>query len=501
MTDSARPRRLWWLASFRFQLALILGLLGALFFVNATITFAYLTQHEADGRVINIAGRQRMLLEQIAFEAHVLDHDPDEARQAIAATAQEFEASLSDLRDRNSARGLPPAPPHIKSALDGVAADWASARARIDVILAASAGSQELASAIEELTAAIPGLIAGSDRVVQQYEDAFAAKVQRVQIATIVLAVIGGLSAFSGWWFALRPFLGHLGRLAEGAARFGRGELGHHVTIASEWKRRIGEALEQNRFVLHCQRIVDLRTRDVHAYELLLRMKDERGGLLAPSAFLDVAERFGLIGNIDLWVVRQALRLIADQAARGRILRLAVNLSARVLTDDRLLQALRREIATSDADPSNLCLEITETAAISDIRRAQEFVSALREMGCRFALDDFGSGFSSFYQLKNLPVDIVKIDSGFIRHLDQSPSDQHIVRAIVEVAHGLGKRTVAESIENAETVRILSRLGVDYGQGYHLGMPVPICVGLPCDGGDGGRELEAEAMPEGVEAA
>jgi EAL domain-containing protein (putative c-di-GMP-specific phosphodiesterase class I) len=239
------------------------------------------------------------------------------------------------------------------------------------------------------------------------------------------------------------------------------------------WKQRIVDALERDRFVLYAQPIVSVRTRGVHEYELLLRMLDDDGRALLPVEFIGVAERFGLITEIDRWVVRQAVRLLGDQGRLGAQTRLAVNLSGHAFEDAELLPLIRRELAVRNVRPDFLTLEVTETAAIADMDRAEMFIGSLKKLGCRFALDDFGVGFSSFSHLKQLPVDYLKIDGSFIRELPSDEADQHLVRAMVDVARGLGKETIAEFVQDEATMKLLQELGVDYGQGFYLGRPSP----------------------------
>jgi len=238
-------------------------------------------------------------------------------------------------------------------------------------------------------------------------------------------------------------------------------------------KQRISDALERDRFVLYVQPIVHLRRRETSEYEVLIRMLDERGELVPPAEFLDIAERFGLINEIDRWVLRHAIRLLGEQRRLGRSAGLAVNLSGHAFDDDDLLPLIRRELIQRDVRPELLTLEVTESAAIADLGRAQKFIASLRSLGCRFALDDFGVGFSSFSHLKHLPVDILKIDGSFIRDLPRDEVDQHLVKAIVDVARCLDRRTTAEFVQDEETVELLRQIGVDYGQGYHLGRPAP----------------------------
>jgi diguanylate cyclase (GGDEF)-like protein/PAS domain S-box-containing protein len=244
------------------------------------------------------------------------------------------------------------------------------------------------------------------------------------------------------------------------------------IQARMHWVERIRDALEDERFVLHAQPILDLHTDRIAQYELLIRMLDDHGDLIPPAAFLQVAERFDLVQEIDRWVARKALELIAEHAASG--LRLTVNLSGRTLTDDRLLEDLQEGIARTGADPGCLTFEVTETAAVANIHLAREFAERLREIGCRFALDDFGAGFGSFYYLKHLPFDYLKIDGEFVSNCLSNRTDQLVIRAVVDIAQGLGKQTVAEFAADEELVRFLRSQGVDYAQGFHVGRPQPL---------------------------
>jgi EAL domain-containing protein (putative c-di-GMP-specific phosphodiesterase class I) len=200
-------------------------------------------------------------------------------------------------------------------------------------------------------------------------------------------------------------------------------------------------------------------------------MLDEKGKLILPSQFLGIAERFGLIHEIDRWVVCKSIRLVEKLQQNGKPTCLEVNLSGKSLMDTELLPLIKRELAAANVDPVNLIFEITETSCIENIATAQNFISSLKNLGCHFALDDFGIGFSSFNYLKHLPVDCLKIDGSFIHNLSRDSVDQQIVRAIVEVARGLGKKTIAEFVEDGETVNLLREFGVNYAQGYHIGKP------------------------------
>lgn len=240
-----------------------------------------------------------------------------------------------------------------------------------------------------------------------------------------------------------------------------------------DWLRVIREALENDNFVLYAQPILDLRTNRIVRYEILLRLRDREGNIIPPGAFLDVAEQFGLSGDIDRWVLGKVLDVLADSSL-GKELSFAVNLSPRSLTDPELLAMISGKESLTLIGPVRLVLEITETAAIYNIHVAKDFLRTLRTQGYEFALDDFGKGFSSFYQLKNLDVDYLKIDGSFVRNLSKDPVDKHLVTAMVTLAGGLGKQTIAEFVEDEETLEILRSIGVDCAQGFHIGRPRPL---------------------------
>ena len=238
---------------------------------------------------------------------------------------------------------------------------------------------------------------------------------------------------------------------------------------------RIRRALEEDRLILYCQPILDLSTNEIYRYELLLRLPDEdKGEPLPPSAFLYGAERFGLIQSIDGWVVRRAIALIAEHTRAGHKLVLNVNLSGKSIGDRKLVALIEEALEESGIDPARLTFELTETAAIANVEDARAFATRLRARGCQFALDDFGAGFGSFYYLKNFPFDYLKIDGDFIRSLATSPMDRLVVEAIVSIARGMDKKTVAEFVADEETARLLRDMGVDCAQGYHIGMPRPV---------------------------
>jgi diguanylate cyclase (GGDEF)-like protein/PAS domain S-box-containing protein len=240
------------------------------------------------------------------------------------------------------------------------------------------------------------------------------------------------------------------------------------------WTERVRQATERGLFILACQPIVNLEKDETTQYEVLLRMRDDGGGLVEPRAFLATAERFGLIGGIDRWVTQQAVRLIEAHNRQGRELILEVNLSGKTMTDDRFPDDVKRQIASARIDPASLVFEVTETAAVADIEHARRFAQSLAKLGCKFALDDFGAGYASFYYLKHLPISYLKIDGEFVRDLPRSRTDQLIVKALVEVCEGLEIKTVAEFVADQETLDIVRDLGVDFAQGYLFGKPEPV---------------------------
>jgi diguanylate cyclase (GGDEF)-like protein/PAS domain S-box-containing protein len=251
------------------------------------------------------------------------------------------------------------------------------------------------------------------------------------------------------------------------------------------WAERVRRAVQGGLFKLYCQPIVDLATDSTSQWELLLRLPGEGGELILPAQFLYTAERSGLILAVDRWVLRQAMQLIADRRDAGREVRLEVNLSGRSVGDPELLVLIESELKARAIDPASLVLEVTETAAIANMDRARNFATRLQALGCGFALDDFGAGFGSFYYLKHIPFDYVKIDGEFIRNLPTSSTDQLILDSIVQMSKGLGTRTIAEFVGDHETVKLLKEHGVDYAQGYHLGKPRPISEALMCSSGSG----------------
>jgi diguanylate cyclase (GGDEF)-like protein/PAS domain S-box-containing protein len=240
------------------------------------------------------------------------------------------------------------------------------------------------------------------------------------------------------------------------------------------WVDQIRRGLDEERFVLYCQPIMHLASNQVTQWELLLRLVGDDGEIIPPAAFIPTAERFGLIQEIDRWVVSKAIEALDTYRDRPGGVRFEVNVSGKSMSDPQLLELVERELSERAVDPSNLVFEITETAAIANMEEARAFADHLTELGCRFALDDFGAGFSSFYYLKYLPLNYLKIDGDFIKGLVSSATDQLVVQSMVDIARGMGMKTIAEFVEGPETAEMLHAKGVDYSQGYYHGRPRPV---------------------------
>lgn len=238
-------------------------------------------------------------------------------------------------------------------------------------------------------------------------------------------------------------------------------------------KERIQNALAENRFEPWFQPIMDLSDNKIHHYEALARMRNGDGTILLPGSFIETAEIFGLVGAIDRSIMEKTLQLHADIHRWGQELSFSINLSGKDLEDRELLAFLQSLISEKGVDPDHLIFEITETAAIHDMARALRFIAGLKSLGCLFSLDDFGVGFTSFVYLKEMQVDYIKIDGSFIKNLPRNQNDRLIVKAITDVARGMGIRTIAEFVSEEQTIDLLKQLRVDYAQGYAVGKPAP----------------------------
>jgi diguanylate cyclase (GGDEF)-like protein/PAS domain S-box-containing protein len=244
------------------------------------------------------------------------------------------------------------------------------------------------------------------------------------------------------------------------------------------WATRVREMLEHDRFQLVYQPIVSTENSMVMDYEVLVRMVCDDGQIILPGGFMPAAERFGLIHSVDRWIVRRAIQQLAHLHVNGHRTSFSINLSGKAFEDATLLPMIRDLLTDSGLDPTWVTFEITETAAIANLTAAEEFITSLKDIGCQFALDDFGSGFSSFAYLKHLPVDKLKIDGGFVKGMAHSSVDQAMVESMNQIAHALGKQTVAECVENETTLHMLKEMGIDLAQGNYIGRPSPIPVSM-----------------------
>lgn len=245
------------------------------------------------------------------------------------------------------------------------------------------------------------------------------------------------------------------------------------------WVSRLTQAIESDRLVLYYQDIVPvIPDADAgHHFEVLVRMLDDQGGVIPPDRFLPAAERYGLAVSLDRWVISHSFMWYdryTSSTTLSQPLRMSLNLSGASITDDKFLKFIIGSIRYHNIQPEAICFEITETAAIANLDAAIEFMQELKKLGCRFALDDFGSGLSSFAYLKALPVDYLKIDGGFVKHMDTDALDCAMVRSIHQVGSVIGVKTIAEFVENDQILRKLAEIGVDYAQGYGIAKPAPL---------------------------
>ncbi|HXC60530.1 MAG TPA: EAL domain-containing protein [Steroidobacteraceae bacterium] len=241
----------------------------------------------------------------------------------------------------------------------------------------------------------------------------------------------------------------------------------------TQWAARISAALDEGRFELYRMPIMPLQAKEEgEHYEILVRMRDEAGKIISPDHFIAAAERYNITPAIDRWVLENTLRwLVSEADERERLLMCAINLSGQSLGDDKFLPFVIEQFQKSGLDASKICFEITETAAVASFSQANRFIKSLKELGCKFSLDDFGTGLSSFGYLKHFPVDYLKIDGSFVRGILTDPIDREMVRSINEIGHLTGKLVIAEFAENQEIIQTLASLGVDYAQGYGIAQP------------------------------
>ncbi|MGI9221582.1 MAG: EAL domain-containing protein [Woeseiaceae bacterium] len=250
-----------------------------------------------------------------------------------------------------------------------------------------------------------------------------------------------------------------------------------------KWVSRISRAVEEDRLELFFQPIIGIGQKNGESkghYELLLRMRDEDGELVSPDQFIPAAERYNLMSTLDRWVIREALANLADRSGESNArYTIAINLSGTSLSEDRFLDDVIAELQKQKLPKGAICFEITETAAISNLARVIHFMQSLKALGCKFSLDDFGSGLSSFTYLKNLPVDYLKIDGQFIRNVADDSVDESMVKAISEVGHAMGIETIAERVETKQVLEKLGALGVEFAQGYYIARPTSVASFAP----------------------
>lgn len=264
-------------------------------------------------------------------------------------------------------------------------------------------------------------------------------------------------------------------------AEEGDKELHRHME-AMRWQHGLRDALTNDRFFLVWQPIhrVGGDRRKPTRFEVLLRLRDENGKTVPPGDFLPAAERFGMIRRVDRWVLNEALRWLGEDATRRKnVASLSVNLSGLTFSESGFADHVLETLARYDVPASSLCLEITETATITNMNAAREMIGTLQACGCRFSLDDFGIGFASFAYLNSFPVDSIKIDGTFVRDMDSNSVHLAMVRSINDIAHAMGKETVAEFVENERIWELLGELGVDYAQGFGIGRPQPLGEFMP----------------------
>lgn len=243
-----------------------------------------------------------------------------------------------------------------------------------------------------------------------------------------------------------------------------------------QWLPRIQSAIDENRFLLYYQPIILIsktKKQEEHG-EILLRLQDERGNLISPGAFLPSAERYDQMQILDRWVVERSLKLLKADSWKRRKVIYAINLSSQSLGDENFLDFVIGSIKKNNTNPSNICFEITENVALADLKHVTRFISTLKKLGCRFSMDDFGSGLSSFGYLKDIPIDYLKIDGRLVKDMIADPIDRAMVEAIHNIGHVMKLKTIAEWVENDATQNLLKEMGVDYVQGYWLARPYPI---------------------------
>ena len=253
------------------------------------------------------------------------------------------------------------------------------------------------------------------------------------------------------------------------------------VAIASrygemQWINKINDALDTNRFILYGQRIITLQNaveQQSDMFEILVRMKGANGELIPPGAFIPAAERYNIMISLDRWVIKEVMSWLAqNRRVLSNLGKCSINISGSSIGHPDFLDYIKQQLKRPNVDARHICFEITETSAVTNLTEATKFIDELKTLGCSFALDDFGCGLSSFAYLKNLQVDYLKIDGMFVRDIVDDPIDRAMVKSINEIGHVMGKKTIAEFVENDGVLALLRNIGVDYVQGYGIEKPV-----------------------------
>ena len=243
------------------------------------------------------------------------------------------------------------------------------------------------------------------------------------------------------------------------------------LTADMGWSQQIQKALNEDLFVLHYQPIVATQSGKPTHYEVLLRMRAAGNQLVPPSSFLPAASRFGMMTDVDEWVIRHSLKALAKFRGKDKKLTFTLNISGNIFEDADLYGCIEENLVANNLPPESIVLEITEQVAVRNIDTAADQIAEISKLGCRFAIDDFGAGYSSYSYLKNLPVHFIKIDGSFIKTLANDLVDQTIVSSISQIARATNKMTIAEHVPDAVTFHLLRELGIDYAQGYFVGKP------------------------------
>jgi EAL domain-containing protein (putative c-di-GMP-specific phosphodiesterase class I) len=242
------------------------------------------------------------------------------------------------------------------------------------------------------------------------------------------------------------------------------------------WMNRLRKAIDEDGFELRFQPINDIDSGQTTHHEVLIRLRGDDGKLISPDAFLPSAARFGLMTEIDFWMIRHAAQAYAEFSEPNRVLKLSINLSANAFENDDLTDFVEKTFKENGVLPTDIILEITESLAVRRPAHVERQISVLRELGCQFALDDFGTGYSSFSYLQKLKFDYIKIDGSFVQDLMNNPVDQKMIKLIAEIGKEAGMRTIAEYVQNARSLERLGELGVDMAQGYFVGRPTRLPI-------------------------